>query len=151
MLGKPGGRPCCRCQLYIRPGIEEGGDRGVWGADRGGVCPPPWPLARFRFLLCLESSQPEVQSRVLWWVAERVGGGHGGGGAAVCCLWASSDGERSPERLWASAQHDPVSRMRAQGGHRRLELPDGGQCFGGGGMAFCPRAGLLRLPGFAWI
>lgn len=41
-VGKPGGRPCCRCQLHKRPG---GGP--LWKGQRRGV-QSPLPLAPFR-------------------------------------------------------------------------------------------------------
>lgn len=100
----------------------------------------------------LQSSQPGVQSRVLWWVAEKVGvGGTAVRGTAEYYL-ASFGGGGSLERLRASAQRDPVLRVRAEGGHRRLGLPGGGQCLAGaGGGHFAHALGCLGSQGLAWI
>lgn len=51
-------------------------------------------------------------------------------------LWASFDGEGSRGGTGPLRSPDPVSRLRAEGGHRRLELPSGSErCAGKGGFA----------------
>ena len=97
--GSPGGRPCCRCPLYKRPG----GGRTPGRAGERRQAAPLQPLGQFRSFSSAARTAGLGRRPRSWGlgVVEKAAGVGVGGRAkpTVRYLWAASDGEGGRGRL----------------------------------------------------